>query len=463
MKTLIKSMLLLTLTAAILPGCKKYLEDATENPNDPSVGSPGSLLANIEVATFSNYAGNSARRAAILTQQMAGTDGQMIQLANYQILEGDVTNEWKGIYNNAVINCNLLVESYGDKNPYYAGIAKILKALNIGLATDMWGDVPFTDAGLGLTGNTEPKYDTQESIYAGLQTLLTEAISDLSKDPTSNSYFPTGDLIFSGDAASWISSAWLLKARYANRLSLRDPSGSASLALDYLNNAGLTGTENDLNSIFGEGGTELNQWYAFESARGGYIRMGKYFVDTLTATADPRLPFYAALDDNGGYTGSSVDPSEADVTTSAIGPYFGSAASVAPIATYVEAKFIEAEAKFRAGDNDGAATAHNDAVKASILQITGTNDDTYEAAFAAEFAGTISLEKIMFQKYIALFTQVEVWNDWRRTNIPQLTPNPSGVVPGIPSILPTSQDERLYNPKATVITNLLSKVWWDNN
>ena len=455
-------MLLLSLTAAVLPGCSKYLEDATENPNDPSIGSPGSMLANIEVATFSNYSGNSARRAAILTQQMAGTDGQMIQLANYQILEGDVTNEWKGIYNNAVINCNLLIESYGEKNPYYAGIAKIIKALNIGLATDMWGDVPFTEAGLGLSGNSAPKYDTQEAIYAGIQTLLSDAIADLSKDPSANAYFPSGDLVFSGDPASWISSAWLLKARYANRLSQRDAAGSATLALDYLNNAGLTGSENDLNAIFGEGGTELNQWYAFESARGGYIRMGKYFVDTLTATADPRLAFYAALDDNGGYSGSSVDPAEADVATSAIGSYFGSPASVAPIATYVEAKFIEAEAKLRSGDNAGAALAMNDAVKASILQITGSNDPTFEAAYASETGATVTLNKIMFQKYVAMFTQVEVWNDWRRTDIPQLTPNPSGVVPGIPTILPTSQDERLYNNNATVITNLLSKVWWDN-
>ena len=191
--------------------------------------------------------------------------------------------------------------------------------------------------------------------------------------------------------------------------------------------------------------------------------MGKFFVDTLASTADPRLPFYAALDENGGYSGSSVDPAEADVTTSAIGSYFGSPASVAPIATFVEAKFIEAEAKFRSGDNDGAATAHNDAVKASILQITGSNDDTFEAAYATENAGTISFDKIMFQKYIAMFTQVEVWNDWRRTGIPELTANPSSNLPGIPTILPTSQDERLYNSNAVNVTNILSKVWWDAN
>ena len=463
MKTLIKTFLITSIMVGTFPSCEKYLEEAVENPNDPSVASPASMLANIEVATFSNYSGNSARRAAILTQQMAGTDGQMIALANYQILEGDVTNEWKGIYNNAIINCNLLISTYGNESPYYTGIAKIFKALNCALATDMWGDVPFTEAGLGLDGNISPKYDTQESIYAGLQSLLSEAIDDLSKDVTANSYFPNGDLVFGGDPAKWISTAWLLKARYANRLSQINPVGSANDALTYLSNAALIGPENDCNAIFGEGGNELNQWFAFESSRGGYIRMGENFINLLNSNNDPRLSFYAGLDENGGYSGSSIDPDQADVATSPIGSYYGSPASVAPLATYVEAKFIEAEAKLRTGDAAGAASAHNDAVKASVLQITGSSNDTFENSFANETDASIDLTKIMTQKYFALFTQVEVWNDWRRTNLPSLSPNPNAQVQGIPVILPTSQDERLYNTNAKVVTNILQKVWWDAN
>lgn len=449
------------LAMAVLPGCKKYLDDVVENPNNPTTATPASLLSAIEVATFANYTGNSARRAAILTQQMAGTDGQMIALANYQILEGDVTNEWNGIYTNAIVNCNLLVETFGDKSPYYSGIAKIFKALNIGLATDMWGDVPYTEAGLGLTGTVNPKYDTQESILNGIQDLLTDAIADLAKAPETNSYFPDADFVFAGDPASWTSTAWMLKARYANRLSKRDPAGSAAKVLEYLTNAGLTGPENDANSIFGEGGNELNQWFAFESSRSGYIRMGVNFIDSMKAHSDPRLPFYAAPDENGEFTGSSVDPGIANIGASPIGPYYGSPSSVSPLMSYVEAKFLEAEAQMRSNNQDAAATAMNDAVKASVLQITGASDEAYETTYASETGSSISLEKIMTQKYYALFSQIEVWNDWRRTDFPVLTPNPSGQVSGIPTILPTSQDERLYNTNAVVVTNIISKVWWD--
>ena len=127
------------------------------------------------------------------------------------------------------------------------------------------------------------------------------------------------------------SDLWMLKARYANRLSERDGSGSAAKALEYLTNAGLTGVENDVNAAFGEGGNELNQWYAFESSRSGYIRMGQNFIDSMKAHNDPRLPFFAAPDENGEYTGSPVDPGIAAIGASPIGPYYGSAASISPL------------------------------------------------------------------------------------------------------------------------------------
>ena len=444
--------------------CKKYLEDASINPNDPEKATPNSLLVNIEVATFSNSAGNLARRSGILMQQLAGTDGQMIQLANYQILEGDVSNDWVGIYKNAVINCNILIADYGEKNPYFSGIAKVLKAYNIGLATTNWGDVPYTEAGKGLSeDNMTPKYDTQQSIYASLQTLLSEAIVDLGKAEDANDFFPSGDFIHSGDPAKWTKTAWLLKARFANHLSERNAAESASLALQYLENSGVTGTQDDANAAFGTNGNELNQWYAFELSRGGYIRMGQYFIDTLTASNDPRLPYYANLDDLGAYSGSNIDPGLANIGASAVGSYYGSADSPAPLATFVEALFIRAEANIRVGNTAEAASAYNNAVKASILQITGATDAAYEAIYANETSESINLSKVMYQKYVALFTQNEVWTDWRRTGFPELSPNPSGAVSGIPTILPTPQEERLYNPNATLITNVLNKVWFDNN
>ena len=132
-----------------------------------------------------------------------------------------------------------------------------------------------------------------------------------------------------------------------------------------------------------------------------------------------------------------------------------------PLVTYAEAKFIEAEAQFRAGDKTKAAAAYNVAIKASILKMTGAANVAYETLNASETNLTITLQKIMTQKYIAMFTQPEVWADWRRTNIPALTPNANAAVAGIPRRFPTAQSERLYNTKVTVESNILAPVWWD--
>ena len=140
---------------------------------------------------------------------------------------------------------------------------------------------------------------------------------------------------------------------------------------------------------------------------------------------------------------------------------YASAASPVPLVTYVEQLFIEAEASLRSGNAAAAATAHNNAVKESILFLTGSSDAAYEAANANETAGSISLEKIMTEKNVAMFLQAEGYTDWRRTGFPTLAANPNAALSGIPRRLPTPQQERLYNSNAIVVSDILYPVWWD--
>lgn len=466
MKNIVKYILIFAVTLTGLTSCKKYLDDVALNPNDPLKVSPNALLANIELATFSNYNGNLNRRSSVFTQHLAGIDGQYVGVANYKINEGDVTNEWKTIYTGALINCKILIDTLGSKSPNFKGIAQVLYAMNLGLATDMWGDVPNSDALKGLSQNFTPMYDSQQKIYTDMQSMLSEAIANLKQPATVNLFSPGSyDYMYQGDVEKWLGTAYVLKARYANRLSKKNASQSATDALSYLDSAyahGYTSSMADANAVFGASGNENNQWYAFENQR-GYVKMGAFFIDLMNTNSDPRLPYFATTDASGTtYTGADVDPANATFDESGLGSYYGSPTSKAPIVTFVEAKFIEAECKLRLSDAAGAATAYNLAVKESILNVTGGSDPTYEGVHASETAGTIDLTKIMTEKYVALFTQAETWADWRRTGLPVLTPNPSGVVGGIPRILPTSQDERNYNPNAIVVSNILQRVWWDN-
>ena len=293
--------------------------------------------------------------------------------------------------------------------------------------------------------------DPQEQVIADIQKLLDDAIADLKLGVEKNLLAPgDDDYIFGGNANKWAATAYVIKARYANRLSKRDAAGSATAALGFLTQAytaGFTANAADCMAKFGASGNEWNQWYAFNRTRGGYMTMNGYFVDLLKTTNDPRLAVYAG--------------SAAATENSVVGPFYASQTSSMPLVTYAEAKFIEAEAQLRAGDKTKAATAHNAAVKANILKTVGASSPAFETVNASETAATITQQKIMTQKYIAMFTQPEVWSDWRRTNIPALTPNANAAVAGIPRRFPTPQSERLYNAKAVIESNILTPVWWD--
>lgn len=442
--------------------CQKFIEDWDDNPNLPTNVTPGLLLSASEVAVFAAYEGQLARTATIWTQQLTGTDFQMIDVNTYFVLEGDNTNEWASIYQDGLVNLNEIVNEFGDANPYYAGIAKTLKAMLMGLTTDVWGDIPLREAGLGLGGEDffSPNYDPQQQVLNDIITMLDEAIGHFGQPESANVQFPgTDDFIFGGDVAMWTKTAYALKARYYNRFYGQDPEGSANNALNAITNA-FTSIDDDANAVHGEPANTQNQWYAFQQNRGNYIKMSDFFINMLTTMNDPRLPFYASPDENGEYTGTPVN--SGDVTTSNIGTYIASPTATAKLIGYVEVKFIEAECNYRLGNMGPAAAAHNAAVLASVEQVTGAAaPQDFIDNYASETAGSITLQKIMEQKYIATFTQVETWTDWRRTGYPALSPNPDGVINGIPVRLPTSLEERINNPNATVVNDKLQPVWWD--
>lgn len=446
-------------------GCESFVDGWDKSPNSPTEATPALLLTNAEVATFSVYTGQNARSAAILMQQCTGVTDQMYDIVqNYNIGEGDVDNEWQNIYENSLHTSQTIINDYADENPYYAGIASILKAMNLGIATDLWGDIPHREALNGLDGEEYyyPAFDSQEQVIGDIQSILSEAIDYLSKPETDNTLLPgADDIIFGGDVSKWIRTAWMLKARYAIRLTKRSETTAVDNAISYINSAGLTGTSDDCNAYFDGSGNAQNQWWAFEQNRGGYIRMGEFFINLLKDKNDPRIA-QIATEVGADYFGAPMGETNPN-NYSYVGPYFASSDATLPLVTYVEMKFIEAEAQFRKNNKADAATAYNEAVTASVEQMTGeTIPDAYKTAEASETESTITLEKIITQKYIAMFTQPEVWADWRRTDIPSLQPFADATgTNNIPRRFPLPQSERINNPNSPAQVNIVTPVWWD--
>jgi len=442
------------LFALVLTSSCNTGDDLYDSPNSPVEVSPALMLTAVEVNTFMNTEGDLARVASVFSQQMAGAGAQYSALQNYQLNRNDYNNHWNGLYSGTMYNAKLLVDKYGTANPYYAGIAKVLMAINLSVATDFFGDVPYSDAFKGTELNFVAKFDKQQAIYTSIQKLLDDAIADLGKPAASNILLPgSDDVVFNGKATKWLSAAWTLKARFANRLSQKDAAGSANLVLTYLAN-GIKTAEDNMENI--HDANYANQWGDFENNRGGSIFANKRFIDILIATNDPRLTYYFS-DVKGVYLGSDINQEQVNTKTSPMGPYFNTDQNYG-LVTFHEAKFLEAEAKFRLGQP--ATTALNDGIKASVSYVTKGKDDG--SSVATYTAGTTNLTSIMTEKWKAMFGHIEAYNDVRRTGLPVLTPRPqsAGAVVGYtPRRLPIPVTESDTNPNA-VFVPLDQAVWW---
>jgi hypothetical protein len=348
----------------------------------------------------------------------------------------------------------MMEKADADGCPYYGGMAKVMMAYMLGSVSDLWGSVPYSQAFQGDADLT-PAYDTQEQIYTTLNTLLDGAITDFAKAESENKFLPgSEDLIYGGDVALWTQAAYALKARYALHLTGKSGATAYTNALTALTNA-FTSNGDDFELYFGSALNENGPLFQFNDQRPYDIVVGAYLVDSMLAHNDPRLPLLA--DTTGGVAGSHAGEGEA---ASLIGPFYASATSPVPFISYAECKFIEAEALL-ATDANAAATAFNDGVKASLAKF-GVTDPAWEAIYASETGASITLEKIITQKYFALCFQLEVYNDWRRTGFPTLQPAAQGVLGGqIPRRYPYPTSEVQYNSENVPDVTLTTPVWWD--
>lgn len=438
---------------SLLVGCKKE-DKYYVSPNDPTSATVQTLLTAFEVSTMNSYEGDLTRSSGILIQHGVGADGQATQTNGYTLSENQFDNQWSQIYQAINSGYQLLDISGGDANPRYRGVTKVVLAMNWGLLTDLWGDIPFSEA---VAGIKFPKYDSQESVYTGIQTLLSDAITDLASTDDQNDVVPgSDDVIFNGDAELWTKTAWTLKARYLNRLSKKANYNPTDI-LSALSK-GISSQDEDCMSPHGNGDNDHNQWYDYLQTR-AYIVASKPFVDSLSLRADDkRLSFYFGKDSKGEISGSPVDTPDPDV--SSWGDYLAKGTDTyTPLVTYFEALFIKAEVLARNDDAAEAAVALNDAIEASCNKATG---GTYDGASIATYtSANTDVSRVMYEKWLAMFGQVEAYTDYRRTGFPQLTSNPEGVTDGhiIPRRFPTPLSERTANTNAPT-PKITDAIWF---
>ena len=370
------------------------------------------------------------------------TFGNYVQ--NFVSQEGGAVGEttasglWSQIYLYILPNVKVIktkVEAEGAI--HFGAVTDIVTAINLGIATDTWDNIPYSQANLG-PDNLFPEFDTQEMIYAEIFNLLDDAIAALQTTDTSGISLGSEDLIYGGDLDKWLRAAYTLKARYQLRL-IGNGSVSAADVLSSISN-GFTSNADDFQMFYDD--RNINPWYSGEilaRATGNFHHdiasqlvssmNGDYYpFQSAALTIDPRLPVFAT--NNGdtewkGYVsgGGGLAPDGTTANAQFVdGGYYTKIDAPLVLITYAEAQFIKAEAAFLAnggnetsvGSTSVAYTAYIEGIMASMdkYNVDGT-DYIADGAVDVGEAG-LMLNHIMKEKYIHNFLNPETFVDYRR-------------------------------------------------
>lgn len=500
------------LTCLIVAGtaCNKEQFNINSNPDsvtDVSV-TPSVLLPGAEQATSSIIAseywfldwwmGHGAR---------SGSYQSFTEEETYAFTNDFHSGIWYGLYANAN-NYNIMINKAKESGAgTYEAIGRIMKSHNFQMLTDIYGNIPYTEAFQG-TANATPKYDKAVDIYKGIFADLDAAIG-LLNNPAANEIaknpdIAVADLIFKGNTVKW--------KKFANTLRLRmivhlhngvtsttvAPGISVAEQVAKITSDGFLGEGEDaiLNPNFN--GSKPSPYFRFwdtnESGVGSQRDWGRasdYAIKYYKADGDPRIDaFYVSPSGTtagqkgivfGTPAGGGAPIGSALSTVRGPGLSPNGASSRAWILTSAESFFLQAEARIRGVITTGPAA--DSLLKIGIYESFGflglktpglpnknQNADDYIAynagypdvdiAAPSIVAGQPGggLYTILSQKWFALnsIDPLEVWSDYRRTGItygvaaggapgPTLSADPARTATSIPVRLFYPQNEYNYN------------------
>jgi hypothetical protein len=460
-----KSLLIFTFVASVLTGCKKFL-DVNDNPNVPSSVSESLRLAPLEAGISQYIAAGNASSLVNQWMQNCVPNQPLPNTVNYMVTSSTFDDFWNSYYVIEMNNLHLLnVQSLANGNSMYAGISKILTAYTLGNATDLWGDIPYSQSFNG-TGNTTPAYDKQEDIYKSIQSLLDSAIIAINEGKGATP--STDDYFYNGDMSKWAKMAYTLKARYYMHLTKAPgytAAEQATLALAALNN-GMSSNDDDCTFPYAGSSNSSNPWYLhfFNTTT---LTLSSKYVDSLKARNDPRLPYLVSKAEGTGlYTGNVIGAGAGTLSDFSVpGTFYGGISADVYVLNAAEAMFLKAEATYIISGYAVAQPVYRAAVAGNLFKL-GVDTSSAAAQTYLSLRGTLTaanaMQRIIEEKNVANFFSQEGYVDWRRTGYPVLQVIANNNVPVIPRRFLYPLNEISANPQEIQSAALSDKVWWDN-
>ena len=415
----------------VIGSCTKDFDEMNVNPNAATVvPATNVFLQAIMTTTYTLF---GERLDVYYAGSYAGHTAA-IGLGDYEY-RVDINNSmWRSMYIGMTyfVDAMRLAEEEGNDNLYAAALT--LKAYAAQQTTDMWGDIPYSEAFMLEDEIIYPNYDSQKDVYYKILDELKQASQMFSAD---GGDLGVGDWLFHGDVDKWIKFNNSIRLRAALRISIVDETKAIEVIDELEEEPMLAG--NDDNAYFWYPGVTPDQeiWFERMGAADGnktdQYRTNFELVSRLKANNDPRLTVYVDPNRYGEYRGyrfydgQTRDTLNNGNNVSHIGDRFGNdPEGFSPWMNCAEIYFNWAEIYERGLATGDAKAMYEMGIKMSMEE-NGIGADEVNAFLdepgVAWGQGNMSnLEKIRTQKWIALFKQsVEAWSETRRTDVPLMT------------------------------------------
>ncbi len=488
-----KKILLVVLTSMLLISCSKNFEELNTDPNRPKEITPGVMLGQLQYRIVNS----SISAARNFTHELMQVDAPRVStggggLHRYEVNPG--AGVWSNFYGYMTdIQDIYNIASRLNENNYRA-IALVYKSWAYSILTDLYGDIPYSQATQAADGVFQSAFDKQKDIYLQLLKNLDSA-NTLFNSSRALTY--GGDMLYNANTLTgsvntgivkWKKFCNSLKLRLLLRISKRDDEVNVNeqittMLADPVKYPVFTGNADD--AIFRYPGTYpyFNPYY---NARQLDWRDGTYFtqffIDKMNADGDPRRTVWATTVTVGGnpvYRGiQSGYPTTLEYAVGQNSSYsdgLKTSPLVGVMMTYAELEFIKAELALKGFSTGKTPKQHYDAgVTASMIQWGVSLPAGYLTQPGVQYdeaaSSEVQLEKIMLQKYYAyFFVDYQSWFEKRRTGYPVL-PRGSGIpvenqfpyrIP-YPTYLQSQNPEHLAEAVASMGGDASSiKVWWN--
>jgi len=354
------------------------------------------------------------------------------------------------------------------------GQVKIVEAFTYFNLTQIFGDIPFTEA-LQVSEFPNPNFDTQETVLRGLVGLIDDGLAALG---TATDIVEGGDLIYGGDRENWIRFGNTLKLRILMLIANVDP-GSVSADIAAVATQPLIQTPGQVAQLrWGSAsGNENPIWRTidrFNGAVNGFWGAGAPLVNIMNTNNDPRRATY--FDDVAGAYVSSPQGAFSSDGVSAVSLNIIRPEMPDIWATASESNFYLAEAVLQGWATGDADALYKAGIQASLDYFDGQPGEIAAADKAAYMsspratitgdATAVALTKIHEELYTSNFTRgLAAWTNWRRNKVPNFE-IPIGTALSDTSIIRRYQiplSEQTNNPNApTTLPALDAPMWFEN-